>query len=95
MNRKLIFVGLLLGLFIFPLFLNIHKVNAVDNEPQMIMEGCPDRGGPIEERIEDQGRLATCLEYWKSRCDSPGVIFSGAGRGYESFNPLQEKFTPE
>ena len=45
MNRKLIFVGLLLGLFIFPLFLNIHKVNAVDNEPQMIMEGCPDRGG--------------------------------------------------
>ena len=31
MNRKLIFVGLLLGLFIFPLFLNIHKVNAEKN----------------------------------------------------------------
>ena len=54
MNRKLIFVGLLLGLFIFPLFLNIHKVNAdvVNEEPQMIMEGCPDRGGPIEERLQ-------------------------------------------
>ena len=40
MNRKLIFVGLLLGLFIFPLFLNIHKVNADDKAPVMLDEGC-------------------------------------------------------
>ena len=38
MNRKLIFVGLLLGLFIFPLFLNIHKVNADDGHSKSYEE---------------------------------------------------------
>jgi hypothetical protein len=60
MNRKLIFVGLLLGLFIFPLFLNIHKVNADDKAPVMNkLAGCQNgtalagcQNGTAEERIE-------------------------------------------
>jgi peptidoglycan hydrolase CwlO-like protein len=59
MNRKLIFVGLLLGLFIFPLFLNIHKVNADDKAPVMLSAGCTSgtalaecQNGTAEERIE-------------------------------------------